>query len=260
MQLVDTHCHIHQPEFYDAGKSDEVYARARQDNIGMVLASTSVESSRRAIEFGRSHEGSFALVGIHPHDTEPEDISEIAHLLREHRQDIMGIGEIGLDYFYQNSPRQSQIAALEQQLQWAHDYSLPVSFHVRDDATDRGAVWRDFWPIFDNFHSLSGVLHSFTDTQANLDAALGRGLYIGVNGISTFTKDAAQQQMYANLPLEHMLLETDAPFLTPSPLRGKMNEPSFVGRVAEHMADVRHVPLSLVSDTTTANARRLFSI
>ena len=103
-------------------------------------------------------------------------------------------------------------------------------------------------------------LHSFTDTQANLDQALRRGLYIGINGISTFTKDAAQQQLYQELPLAHIVLETDAPFLTPKPFRGKMNIPAYVGRIAEHQAQLKMVPAEDVIRITTANARALFGI
>lgn len=166
---------------------------------------------------------------------------------------IIGIGEIGLDYYYDHSPRQAQIAALEAQIQLALDYNLPISFHVRD-------AFDDFWPIFDNFHGIRGVMHSFTDIQSNLDKGFERGLYVGVNGISTFTKDQAQQELYAHIPLQKLLLETDAPFLTPAPFRGKVNSSAYVERVAEHMAHIRGVSLDEVADATTANAKELFGI
>ena len=127
-----------------------------------------------------------------------------------------------------------------------------MSFHVRE-------AYDDFWPIFDNFSGLRGVMHSFTDTSITLEQALRRGLYIGVNGISTFTKDAAQQLMFRQIPLEKMLLETDAPFLTPKPFRGKMNEPVLVSHVAQFHADERNLSFHEIADATTVNARELFA-
>lgn len=164
---------------------------------------------------------------------------------------IIAIGEIGLDYFYTHSPREVQIQAFEAQLQLAQDYNLPVIFHVRE-------AFSDFWPIFANFSGLSGVLHSFTDTTQNMEKAVSEGLFIGVNGISTFARD--QQAMWDAIPLEKMLLETDAPFLTPVPHRGTVNEPAFVRNVAEYHAKRRGVELEHLARATSANATRLFSI
>lgn len=268
--LVDTHCHIHDTEFFSDLRQG-VYERAREEGVVMICVGTSQADSRAAVEFAANHEATFAVIGVHPHDSK-EGVTEIERLLREYMpqtgadtsaerelqaerraspKTIVGIGEIGLDYYYDNSPRQVQVAALEQQLQWALDYKLPVSFHVRE-------AYDDFWPIFDNFPGIRGVLHSFTDSKSNLEAALERGLYIGVNGISTFTKDESQKAMFQAIPLERMLLETDAPFLTPKPLRGKINEPVFVKYVAEHHAESRKVSLEDLAARTTANADELF--
>lgn len=260
MKLVDTHCHLHDPEFYTSDQQIALYENAARAGIGLFCVSTSQSSASNAVLFTEKYENTWALVGVHPHDAK-EGWEYIGTILAEGHTKVIGVGEIGLDYHYMNSPRDIQIAAFEEQLQWAVDHGLPVSFHVRDakDAS-KGSVWDDFWPIFDNFHGLRGVLHSFTDVQLQLDKGFERGLYVGVNGICTFTKVQAQQALYRNIPLEKLLLETDAPFLTPVPFRGKINEPSFVERVAEHMATVHGVSLDLVSDTTTANAKQLFSI
>jgi len=166
---------------------------------------------------------------------------------------LVAIGEIGLDYFYTHSPKNVQQAAFEAQLQLSVDYNLPVIFHVRD-------AFDDLWPIISNFKGLRGVLHSFTDNMSNLERGLSEGLYIGLNGISTFTKDENQRKVFDAIPLEHMLLETDAPFLTPSPHRGKVNEPAFVRHVAEYHASRRGVELEHLARVTTANASSLFSI
>jgi TatD DNase family protein len=126
-------------------------------------------------------------------------------------------------------------------------------FHVRE-------AFDDFWPIFDDYKGIRGVLHSFTDSRLNLDKALERGLYIGVNGIMTFTKDANQLDVAKAIPLQKLLLETDAPFLTPVPFRGRVNEPAHVRLVADFMAHLRDEPLAELANQTSANAQTLFNL
>lgn len=244
--LVDTHCHIHEAEYpLDVG---DVLARAREHGVNeIVCVGTSVQSSREAVSFAAQHEHVYASIGVHPHDTkEGYDIADL------YDESVIAFGEIGLDYFYTHSPREIQITALESQLQLAREYNKPVIFHVRE-------AFDDFWPILDNFSGIRGVLHSFTDNINNLELGLSRGLYVGVNGISTFTKDSAQRAMFAAIPLERMVLETDAPFLTPTPYRGKVNEPAFVRLVAEYHANQRSISLEELAAQTTANARELFA-
>lgn len=249
MQLVDTHCHIHESDY--PLDQEEVLRRARDAGVNrLICVGTSNDSSVRAVSFAAGHDGVYASIGVHPHDAK-DGWGSIAGLAREGK--VVAVGEIGLDYFYTHSPRDVQILALEAQIDIAMRANLPIIFHVRD-------AFDDFWPIFDNFHGIRGELHSFTDTKANMEAALARGLYVGVNGISTFTKDAAQQQMFASIPLERMLLETDAPFLTPTPFRGKVNEPAFVEKVAEHHAAIRGLSVADVAVATTANAQALFAL
>ncbi len=246
--LVDTHCHIHEAD-YPLDRS-EVIARAHAAGVAkMICVGTSEQSSRDAIDFAEKHEDIYATVGVHPHDTK-DGYAEIAELAK---QKVVAIGEVGLDYYYNHSPRDIQIAALESQIQTALDNNLPIIFHVRD-------AFNDFWPILDNFHGIRGELHSFTDTQANLNKGFEHGLYVGVNGISTFTKDPHQQQLFAAIPLERLLLETDAPFLTPTPYRGTVNEPAFVSEVAKHHAAIRGISPEDVATATTANATLLFDL
>lgn len=258
--LVDTHCHLHDSEFYPEDR-EAVYTQSVAAGVAMVCVGTSVRSSREAVEFCATHPLTWPVVGIHPHESSSDDVAQIAALLAvatpslgvQPPTSIIGIGEIGLDYYYTHSPKSAQIAALGAQLQLAVDYNLPVSFHVRD-------AFDDFWSICDNFHNLRGVLHSFTDTKTNLDKGLTRGFYVGVNGISTFTKDTAQRQLLTSVPLERLVLETDAPFLTPVPFRGKMNIPAYVGSVAEFQAHTRGMPLDTLCNATTANAAKLFGV
>lgn len=249
--FIDSHCHIHDEKFFP-GVREEVYSRAIEAGVQMIAVGTDQADSRAAVEFAQSHNSVWAVVGVHPHDSK-DGWQEIGKILAKSPKKVVGIGEIGLDFFYDNSPREVQIKALEAQLQLAVDYDLPVSFHVRE-------AYDEFWPVFDNFTGMRGVLHSFTDTLETMEKALEKGLFIGVNGISTFTKDEAQQEMFSRIPLERMLIETDAPFLTPVPFRGTMNEPVYVKLVAEHHAMARGCDIAEIAQVTTANATALFAV
>ena len=248
--LIDTHCHIHESSY--SLDQNEVLELAHQAGVAkMICVGTSLESSREAVEFTKDKTGLYASIGVHPHDS--KDGTTGLDLLARESNKVVAVGEIGLDYYYSHSPREVQIGELENQLQLAQTLHLPVIFHVRE-------AFEDFWPIFDNFSNLKGVLHSFTDSQINAEKALSRGLYIGVNGISTFTKDERQIEMFKNIPLENTLLETDAPFLTPSPFRGKVNMPSMVSEVAKSYAASHGVAFDDVCTQTTINAETLFKI
>jgi len=247
--LVDTHCHIHEVDF--PLDREETLSRAAEASIQtMICVGTSIESSTQAIAYADAHENVKASIGVHPHDTKD---GYVIDGLAETSTNVIAVGEIGLDYFYTNSPREVQIEGLKAQLAVAQKHNLPVIFHVRE-------AFDDFWPIFDSFPGLTGVLHSFTDTKEQLNAALSRGLYIGVNGISTFTKDEAQKAMFDAIPLERLLFETDAPFLTPNPFRGTVNEPAFVKIIAEYHAERRDISVEEIAKATTANAHALFAL
>lgn len=247
--LIDTHCHIH--ETYEL-PLEEVLERALDADVQeYICIGTSEESSRQAIAYAEKHPGSYASIGVHPHDTK-DGYGEIAELAGTSDK-IVAVGEVGLDYFYTHSPRQMQMTALEAQIKVALKHDLPIIFHVRE-------AFDDFWPIFDKYPGIRGELHSFTDSAENLQKALDRGLYVGVNGISTFTKDETQKATFDSIPLDRLLFETDAPFLTPAPFRGKVNEPAYVKLVAQYHANRRGLSLEEIADATTANARALFKI
>ncbi|MDB5165766.1 MAG: putative Uncharacterized deoxyribonuclease YabD [Candidatus Saccharibacteria bacterium] len=248
--LVDTHCHIHESNYpLDIG---DVMKHAHGSGVSkLICVGTSEQSSLEAVAFAAQHEQCYATVGVHPHDAK-DGYRKIAELVQANK-DVVAIGEIGLDYFYTHSPREVQITALETQLQLARDNNLPVIFHVRE-------AFDDFWPILDNFSGMRGELHSFTDSYDNLAKGLERGLFIGVNGISTFTKDMEQQKTYDQIPLDKLLLETDAPFLTPVPHRGKVNQPAYVRVIAEYHAKRRHISLKEIAVATTINATALFAL
>lgn len=249
--LIDTHCHIHGAD-YPLG-IDDVMARAKEAGVvKLVCVGTTPEDSRLALDVAMRYDDVYAAVGVHPHDSK-DGIDGITALVAAGTSKLVAVGEVGLDYYYSHSPRDVQIAVLEQQLQIAQDADLPVIFHVRD-------AFDDFWPVLDNFSKVRGVLHSFTDTMQTMEKGVSRGFFIGVNGISTFTKDTRQQEMFRHIPLEKLLLETDAPFLTPAPYRGKVNEPGRVREVAQFHATIRNISLDDIATRTSQNATALFGI
>lgn len=252
--LIDTHCHIHEPYKLPL---DEVLQRAQDAEVQqMICVGTDEKSSQLAVSFAEEHKDAFAAIGVHPHEA-VHGCAAISELAEAKPDKLVAVGEIGLDYFYTHSPREVQIEALKIQMDIALSHDLPVIFHVRE-------AFDDFWPIFEEFEvkygQVRGVLHSFTDSEENMKKATAKGLYIGVNGISTFTKDEAQKAMFDAIPLEKLMFETDAPFLTPTPYRGKVNEPAYVKVVAEYHARRRGISLEEIATATTHNARALFHL
>ncbi len=250
MIFTDTHCHIHEESYQDA---EAAYQRAIEAGVQrLICVGTDEKSSREAVEFANNHENTWASVGLHPHDATSgiEAVEELEELIKSDKnKKIVAVGEIGLDYFYDNSPREQQIKMLHAQLKLAQMYDLPVIFHVRE-------AFADFWPIYGSYEGLRGVLHSFTDNLSNLEKATSQGLLIGVNGISTFARD--KTEVYAAIPLENLILETDAPFLTPVPHRGTVNEPAFITLIAQFHANLRSISLEELSRATQRNATKLF--
>lgn len=273
MDFVDTHCHIHEAQYklqgdngvrskwLESGKPDPDDMLAEAASLGVkrtICVGTTANDSELAVSFVQSRKNTWASIGIHPHEAKGHvhDINKLQqfrNLLKLKNNKVVAIGECGLDYFYKHSPKNDQIKLLEFQLQLAQENKLPVIFHVR-------SAFDDFWPILDNFKDLRGVLHSYTDTKANLDKALNRGLYIGLNGIMTFTKDADQLDMAKTVPLKSLVLETDAPFLTPTPERGKICQPKHLVLTAEFLGKLRGESLENLARQTTANATQLFGI
>jgi TatD DNase family protein len=272
--LFDTHCHIHEmvrrtTPVYDKWHSgdaertpDGVIAAAHDAGVGrMLCVGTTLADSKLAAEFVRGREGLWASIGIHPHEAREHLSANAKNQFKSLLEDsplankIVAIGECGLDYFYDHSPREAQLDLLKFQIELALERGLPLSFHVRE-------AFDDFWPVFESYRGagLRGVLHSYTDNAANLERAVSHDLYFGVNGIVTFSKSEAQRVIYRTIPQKLLLLETDAPFLTPVPFRGKISEPKHVRVTAEYLADLRGVNLEDLASATTANARALFKV
>lgn len=221
----------------------------------MICIGTTLADSELAVEFAGEHEGVWASIGIHPHEAKhhlmPEAQATFAALATAPK--VVAVGECGLDYYYGLSPKADQEKLLRFQIELALAHNLPLSFHVRD-------AFDDFWPIFDSYTGVRGVLHSFTDDLTNLEKGLERGLYIGVNGIATFAKNDKQHVIYRTIPQHALLLETDAPYLTPVPYRGKVCEPKHVRATVEYLSGLRGEALTQLASTTTANAVKLFKV
>ena len=268
-ELVDTHCHI-QSAGLDKGEratrqlwakqpeltGDKLVANAIETSVTrLICVGCDFEDSQLAIDFARDHENCWASIGIHPHEaqhhTKDVRLAQFAELVTKPK--VVAVGECGLDYYYKHSPKADQIRILKFQIELALKHGLPVIFHVRE-------AFDDFWPVFDSYKGVRGVLHSFTDSADNLQKALDRNLFIGVNGIATFTKDPEQLQTYRQVPLQKLLLETDAPFLTPTPYRGSINEPKRVRDIAEFLADLRGEDHAVLARVSTENARQLFDV
>lgn len=249
MRFTDTHCHIHQDDYpLDV---QEVLNRAEEKGVKrFICVGVDEKSSKEAINFAANHKNAWASVGVHPHEAQ-YGIGGIKELIEQPK--VIAIGECGLDYFYTHSSKSDQIKVLEQQIDLAISHNLLLIFHVRE-ALD------DFWPVLNNFKNARGVLHSFTGKMKDMEEGVKRDLFFGINGISTFTKDKAQQEMFAAMPLEKIILETDAPFLTPAPHRGKKNEPAFTLLVAQHLAKSRDITLEELSEITEKNTSALFSM
>ena len=259
MELVDTHCHIHFPD-YQLDPEEVIKSAQKSDVSRLLCVGCTLADSQLAIEMAKRHRNIWATIGLHPHEGAVYVNDHIA-LQQFHelagKTEVVAIGETGLDYHYMHSSKADQEKLLKFQLDVAAEYGLPLIFHVRE-------AFDDFWRIYDGYVKngikIRGVVHSFSTHQKQLDQILSRGLYVGLNGIVTFTKDLKQLEAAKNIPLNKLLLETDAPFLTPVPFRGKVCEPKYVGAIAEFLAELRGEPLEQLAKTTTNNAITLFGL
>ena len=262
--LIDTHAHIHFDDF--SGDLTDVFSNARASQVASIITvGTTPQDSLKALEFVMSPETIamaqgiklYATAGIHPHEASlgSDGLKVIGLLARDSKYQglLVAIGECGLDYYRNNSPKAQQHDALEFQLQLAQELELPLVFHVRD-------AWKDFFEILKNYPKVRGVIHSFTGTTKEVEQALGFELYFGLNGIMTFTKEQAQLEAAKIIPASRLLLETDCPYLSPAPMRGKRNEPSFVKYTGEFLSNLRAEDYADITRQSSNNAKELFAI
>ena len=255
MNFVDTHSHLHFDNF-NSNRSQVVDAAIAGGVTKILCVGTTLKDSLKAIDYAQKTEGVWAAAGVHPHEAEEflkskASKPELARLLGQPK--VVAAGEIGLDYYKSSSPKDIQEKALRAQIEVGLAAGLPFSFHVRD-------AWSDFWRVIDDYKGISGVVHSFSSGRKQLEAALSRGLYIGLNGIMTFTRDEAQLEAARQVPLEQLVLETDAPFLSPAPYRNDVCQPKHTAVTAKFLAELRNEPLEKIANATTANAVNLFGL
>ncbi len=267
---MDTHCHIHEAGTNTAGDefvrdkwakggiNDSVPLIEEAAEAGvtkLICVGCTLKDSQLAVELANKQGNCWASIGIHPH--EAKDHLELAvqdafaELVKKPK--VVAIGECGLDYYYNHSNKPDQRKLLEFQLALAKKHDLPLIFHIRE-------AFADFWPIFDAYKGVRGVVHSFSSDRRDLEQILSRGLYVGLNGIMTFTKNQEQLEAAKAIPLHSLLLETDAPFLTPASERGTICQPKHVVYTAEFLAGLRGQDLAEIASATTQNACDLFSI
>jgi TatD DNase family protein len=252
--FIDTHTHL-DFESFDTDR-DAVIQRAIGNNVSPIITiGTSLESSKKAVDYAENYASIYAAVGIHPSDVadaEETDFLEIEKLSKHPK--VIAIGEIGLDYYRMYTDKETQKAAFKRQIRLARDVKLPVIVHTRESGEDSLKVL-----IEENGTDVSGVLHSFSGNNELLEKVLKTNFYLSYTAGVTF-KNSTIDELIKNTPLERMLLETDSPFITPVPYRGKRNEPSFIIHTARKIAEIKQISLEELAKITTENACHLFGI
>ena len=254
--LIDTHCHLDFERFDN--DRDQVVQRAIDAGVTrIIIPALDLNNCRTVLQLADKYEGVYAAIGIHPNSSAGWQDNWIGVLRDLARHDkVVAIGEIGLDYYWDKSPKQVQHRAFGLQLELAAELDLPVIVHNRESDADVISLIAAS-PM--NGRENPGVLHSFAADWETAVSALNMGFYLGFTGPVTFKKADGLREIVAQVPLDRLLVETDAPFLTPHPYRGKRNEPAYVAYVAERIAEVRGLETAVLAQKTTTNALRLFS-
>ncbi len=268
--LVDSHAHLDSPR-YDADR-DELLQRAWQQGVRTVLSigiGDGPDTMQQALELSRSYAGKpgipriLATAGVHPHEAQlasPAALEKLDHLLAD--PEVLAVGEIGLDYYYDHSPREQQKQAFAEQMEIAATRQRPIIIHCRPSEGSTNA-WDDTLTMIETNWAetnLGGILHCFTGEWEHARRAMDCGFLISFAGNVTFPRAENIRQVAAKVPLDRMLIETDAPFLAPLPYRGKRNEPAWVGRVADKLAEVCGVTAEQVASSTANNFFRFFGV
>ncbi len=257
VSVVDTHCHLDMDVYHD--DIDVVIERAIKHRVKHIISiGIDLESSKKAIQLAKKHNCISATIGVHPHDV--DNISSttydiLGELADTHREHIVGYGEIGLDYFKEYSSVDNQLHHFKNQLALARNLRLPVVIHDREAHDDTLNILKD-----SGAEKIGGVMHCFSGDIHLANKVLDLGFYISIPGVVTFKNAAALQEVARTVPLESLLVETDGPFLSPVPLRGKRNEPVNVLYTAAYIAELRDISLDELARQTTHNAKKLFNL
>ncbi|MEO1018903.1 MAG: TatD family hydrolase [Pseudomonadota bacterium] len=255
MIIVDSHCHLDNPRL--AEDESEVVSRAREAGVRvMQTIGTKLSTFARTREVAERHDNVYCSIGVHPHEAGSEGISSPEPLLAEIKHPkVIGIGESGLDYYYDKSPRDRQADNFRAHIEAAREAALPLIIHTRDADEDTAAILEDEMAkgIF------AGVVHCFSSSRRLAERATEVGLFLGIGGMLTFNRSDELRAIVADMPHDRIILETDAPYLAPVPYRGKINEPAYTRHVAERLAEVWETDIEEVARVTTANFFRLFN-
>lgn len=260
MTIIDSHCH---PQFLQYYKDrNEMIKRVLDAGIQMICVGTDLEMSKKAIELAHKYEGIWATVGLHPNDNLDEEFDEKSYEELLKRDKVVAMGEIGLDYYRTVEPEDQKFQKNRfiTQLELADKISKPIILHCRDSrAGSTGMAYPQMIDILKNGYTKNGgVVHSYTGSLDEAKQFLNLGLCLGFNGIITFARQYDEIVKY--VPLDRILLETDAPYLTPEPYRGQRNEPLYIIEVAKKIAEFKNISVEKVSEQTTKNAEKLFSL
>jgi TatD DNase family protein len=258
MHLTDSHAHIDAPQF--AEDREAMLTRAQAAGITTLLAlgtGPGPEKLDAALPFAEAHDWIYTTVGIHPHEAKevtPAHLETLSSLAKHPK--VIAWGEIGLDYFYDHSPKGTQEKVFRQQMELAHAAKLPIIIHCRDAWPDTLRILEQAWKPT----GLGGILHCFTSTLEDAQRGLDMGFLISFAGNSTYPKAQSIRDVAKVLPLSNVLIETDSPYLAPQPFRGKRNEPAYVAEVAKALASVRDLSVEEIANATSENFRRLFRL
>lgn len=257
MEFIDTHCHLDADAF--EREVADVIARANEASVKRMLTiGITLETSLAAVKIAEQHECVSAVVGIQPNyasEMKAGDWDEILELIK-HPQ-VVGIGETGLDRYWDYAPIETQAELFDRHLELSATSGLPFVVHCREAEAD---VQKQLTTAFEKFGPLNGLMHSFCGDAAMAAACVEMGMHISFAGMVTFKKNEQLRETMKTVPMERLLIETDAPYLAPQPKRGKRNEPAYVVMTAEHMASARGIPVDQLAAATTENAQRLFGL
>lgn len=252
--LVDSHCHLDFNDFED--DMDEVIARARESGVSLILnAGNNLKELKNQLVLSERYPFIYTAVGVHPHNAQEYPNLKAEELIAEtSHPKVVGIGESGLDYYYDYAPRDLQIQLLKEHIKAAQETGLPLIIHNRESDDDMINILDEAY----RQKAFSGVIHCFSSTQKLADFALSIGFYISASGIITFNKSADIRAIFETIPMDRLLVETDSPFLAPIPQRGHRNEPSYVRYTAEKLAQLRDVSFEEIAQITSDNFCNLF--
>jgi TatD DNase family protein len=253
MTFIDSHAHLGLPEF----KKDrhETIQRARESGIDMIITiGIGIKECREALKIASSYPFIYAALGIHPHNAKHLDLQTLDFLEENAgNQKVVALGEMGLDFFRNLSPRQDQIRCFRAQLDLAKSLNLPIIIHDRDAHKEIITILQE-----EKTGQTGGVIHCFSGDIKMAFACLDMGFYISIPGTVTFKNARTLHEVVKEVPLENLLIETDCPFLAPVPFRGQRNEPAYVKKVAEKIAEIKNMPVEEVARMTTRNTKKLF--